>query len=146
MFIASEDWFIYWSNTVRNVLNCTTVLLIAVILNVLSILMKKYSRYTSFLLHVALHHLLTNGCLCSEWVPSEWESKQLIKNITIIHTTPVHQLMTCEVKSKIHHKYILTKNCHFWIKYTSIIMLPLMKKSIMLFSRIKIHPHTGASQ
>ncbi len=22
--------------------------------------------------------------LCSEWVPSEWESKQLIKNITII--------------------------------------------------------------
>ncbi len=27
--------------------------------------------------------------LCSEWVPSEWESD---KNITIIHTTPVHQL------------------------------------------------------
>ncbi len=29
--------------------------------------------------------------LCSEWVPSEWESKQLIKNITIIHklSTPL---------------------------------------------------------
>ncbi len=27
----------------------------------------------------------------SEWVPSEWESD---KNITIIHTTPVHQLMS----------------------------------------------------
>ncbi len=26
--------------------------------------------------------------LCSEWVPSEWESD---KHITIIHTTPVHQ-------------------------------------------------------
>ncbi len=33
--------------------------------------------------------------LCSEWVPSEWESKQLIKNITVIHTTPVHQWMKC---------------------------------------------------
>ncbi len=27
--------------------------------------------------------------LCSEWVPSEWESKQMIKNIPVIHTTPV---------------------------------------------------------
>ncbi len=43
--------------------------------------------------NVALHHLL-----CSEWVPSERESKQLMLNITIIHTTPVHQLMSCEVK------------------------------------------------
>ncbi len=33
---------------------------------------------------------------CSEWVPSEWESD---KNITIIHTTPVHQLMSWEDKS-----------------------------------------------
>ncbi len=30
--------------------------------------------------------------ICSEWVPSECESKHLIKNTTIIHTTPVHQL------------------------------------------------------
>ncbi len=34
--------------------------------------------------------------LCSEWVPSEWESD---KNITIIHTTPVHQLMSWEDKT-----------------------------------------------
>ncbi len=34
--------------------------------------------------------------LCSEWVPSEWESD---KNITMIHTTPVHQLMSWEDKS-----------------------------------------------
>ncbi len=34
--------------------------------------------------------------LCSEWVPSEWESD---KNITITHTTPVHQFMSCEVKN-----------------------------------------------
>ncbi len=33
--------------------------------------------------------------LCSEWVPSEWESD---KNITIIHTTPVHQLTSGEDK------------------------------------------------
>ncbi len=30
--------------------------------------------------------------LWSEWVPSEWESKQLIKNIKTIHMIPVHQL------------------------------------------------------
>ncbi len=28
-------------------------------------------------INLALHHLLR--ILCSEWVPSEWESKQLIK-------------------------------------------------------------------
>ncbi len=33
--------------------------------------------------------------LCSEWVPSEWESD---KHITVIHTTPVHQLMSWEAK------------------------------------------------
>ncbi len=35
--------------------------------------------------------------LCSEWVPSEWESKQLIKTSQLY--TPVHQLTSCEVKS-----------------------------------------------
>ncbi len=34
--------------------------------------------------------------LCSEWVPSEWETKQLIKkhhnNPQVTHKTPVHQL------------------------------------------------------
>ncbi len=40
--------------------------------------------------------------LCSEWVPSELESRQLKKhhnNPHVIHTTPVHQLISCEVKS-----------------------------------------------
>ncbi len=47
--------------------------------------------------NVALHHLLSQQwMLCSEWVPSEWESD---KNITIIHTSPVHQLMSWEDKS-----------------------------------------------
>ncbi len=36
--------------------------------------------------------------LCSEWVPSELESKQLIKTSQVIHMTPVHQLMSYEVK------------------------------------------------
>ncbi len=48
--------------------------------------------------------------LCSEWVPSEWESK---KNITIIHTTPVHQLTSCEAKNCVRKKQIhLTLNYH----------------------------------
>ncbi len=35
--------------------------------------------------------------LCSEWVPSEWV--QTADNITIIHTSPVHQLTSWEAKS-----------------------------------------------
>ncbi len=87
--------------------------------------------------NVARHHLLANG---SEWVPSEWESKQLIKthhnSSQVIHTTPVHQLMSCEAKScvfvrnKSIIKTFLTSNCNFWPKYKSIIMIPPVKKSI----------------
>ncbi len=40
-----------------------------------------------------LHYITFQWILCSEWVPSEWESKQLIHN-----TTPVHQLTSCEGK------------------------------------------------
>ncbi len=54
--------------------------------------------------------------LCSEWVPSEWESD---KNITVIHTTLVHQLSSGEDKSSI--KMFLTSNCRLWLKYESII-------------------------
>ncbi len=36
---------------------------------------------------------------CSEWVPSEWESKQLIKTTQEIHTTLVHQLMSLFLKN-----------------------------------------------
>ncbi len=43
--------------------------------------------------NVSLYQCLSNGC---EWVPSEWESD---KNITIIHTTPVHQLTSGEDKT-----------------------------------------------
>ncbi len=62
-----------------------------------------------------------NGCrqnesqwmLCSEWVPSEWESMDALqwmgavrvqtadKDITILHTTPVHQLTSGEDKSSV---------------------------------------------
>ncbi len=64
-----------------------------------------------------------NGCrqnesqwmLCSEWVPSEWESDT---NITIIHTTPVHQLTSGEDKrwNKSSIKTFLTSNCCFQLK------------------------------
>ncbi len=41
--------------------------------------------------------------LCGEWVPSEWASKQLI-NTEVIHTPPVHQLMSWEEKSYVPGK------------------------------------------
>ncbi len=45
------------------------------------------------------------------------------KNITIIHTTPVHQLTSWEDKSwnKSSIKTFLTSNCCFWLKYESLI-------------------------
>ncbi len=50
----------------------------------------------SLFLHQIWRNVSQQWMLCSEWVPSEWESD---KNITIIHTTPVHQLMSWENKS-----------------------------------------------
>ncbi len=58
---------------------------------------------------------------------SEWESEQLIKhhnNPQVIHMTPVHQLMSCDVKSYMFVRWILAK-----IPYSIIILLPV-KKSI----------------
>ncbi len=78
--------------------------------------------------------------LCREWVPSEWESKQLIKNITIIHTTPVYQLMSCKVKSWVCNKQIL------WSKYKSIIHNNAFSSEnihLLLSSHIKIHWNTS---
>ncbi len=45
----------------------------------------------------SIKSLVHQWMLCSEWVPLEWESKQLI--IIIIHSTPVHQLMSWEAKN-----------------------------------------------
>ncbi len=42
-----------------------------------------------FIRFVEMCLCISGWMLCSEWVPSEWESD---KNITIIHSTPVHQL------------------------------------------------------
>ncbi len=42
--------------------------------------------------------------LCGEWVPSEWASKQLINTSEVIHTPPVHQLMSWEEKSYVPGK------------------------------------------
>ncbi len=57
-------------------------------------------------------HLLT--IFCSEWVPSEWEFKHH-NNPQEIHTTPVHELISCEAKS-----YMFIRNkpsfSHFYFK------------------------------
>ncbi len=45
-----------------------------------------HPRYSLFL-HQVCRNVSQQWMLCSEWVPSEWESD---KNITIKHTTPVH--------------------------------------------------------
>ncbi len=56
------------------------------------------------------------------------------KNITIIHTTPVHQIIPCEKKLQVCkkqiHQDILTLNCSFQHKYKLIIIkfLSLVKK------------------
>ncbi len=74
--------------------------------------------------------------LCSEWVPSEWEFKQLIKTSQQSTSKPHNSspsinvlwsknLVVCKKKKKKKiHKGILP------LKYLSIIMLPPVKKSI----------------
>ncbi len=70
------------------------------------------------------------------------------KNITVIHTTPVHQLMSCEAKSCVFVnksiKTFLTSNYCFWPKYEFIIhnnFSSSEKVHLLLSSNIKIHPH-----
>ncbi len=86
--------------------------------------------------------------LCSEWVPSEWESKQLIK--TSKQPTPLQytnilwreKLRVC--MKQIHHWGILTLNHRFWLKQHSIIHynIPSSEKVHSLLStHIKIHQH-----
>ncbi len=81
---------------------------------------------------------------CSEWVPSEWESKQLIKTSQkstsnphnfspSIHILWSEKLWVCNKSS------VLTLNHHFWPNYQSIITLTPVKKSILFC------PHTSKS-
>ncbi len=87
-----------------------------------------------FIRFVEMPHFIT----CSpmdplQWngLPSEWESKQLIKhhnNPQVIHTTPVHQFMFWEVKavflrnkSIIKTVFFSTSNHCFRLKYESMI-------------------------
>ncbi len=77
-----------------------------------------------------MYHSITCS-QCSEWVPSEGESKQLIKhhnNPQEMHTTPVHQLISCELKScmfvrneSITKTFLTSKRC-FCLKYESSIL------------------------
>ncbi len=63
--------------------------------------------------------------LCREWVPSEWESKQLIKTIKITQkwSTPLQfinyvlWIKAVFVRNKSIIKTFLTSNSHFWSKY-----------------------------
>ncbi len=86
--------------------------------------------------------------LCSDWVPSEWESKQLIK--TSKQPTPLQytNILWCEklrvCMKQIYHWGMLTLNHRFWLKQHSIIHynIPSSEKVHSLLStHIKIHQH-----
>ncbi len=70
-------------------------------------------RWVSFFINTDLEKcsiasLTHQWIICSEWVPSEW-AQTADKNITIIHTTPVHQLLSFEVKSFIKTFELLSR-------------------------------------
>ncbi len=56
--------------------------------------------------------------ICSEWVPSEWEYHN---NPQVIHTTTVHQLMCCEMKSCVCKKQIIV----IWTDYCDVFISSL---------------------
>ncbi len=80
--------------------------------------------------------------LCSEWVPSEWESD---KNITIIHTTPVHQLSSGEDKrwnksSIFNSNTIVLFGLSFW-RHPFTAEHPLLRHISPNLMKKQTHPH-----
>ncbi len=81
-----------------------------------------------------LHQLAHQCILCSEWVPSEWESKQLIKHHNNPHDSRPSVLWSdnlCVCKKQIHHL-----DC-FWLKYESSI------QNIVFFFSEKVSSESG---
>ncbi len=83
--------------------------------------------------------------LCSEWVPSEWESKQLIKNInksiktfllkykSIIHNNAscsekVHLMLSLTLKSR----HILVSSCFVNAAWSELISLLIQTRTLSL--------------
>ncbi len=81
--------------------------------------------------NLSLHHLL-----CSEWVPSEWESKQLIQHHNKHHSSPSVSVLWSEkqhvCKKKIHQDIFNFKR-YLWPKCPQSITLPPVKKYILCF-------------
>jgi len=66
--------------------------------------------------------------LCSEWVPSKWESKQLIKHLNnprVIYSSPSVNVLRRQkmhvLTNKSNIKRFWTSNLCFWLKYKSFI-------------------------
>ncbi len=74
--------------------------------------------------------------ISSEWVPSEWGSKRLIKTSQVTHTTQDHQLMSSEVKNCV---FVRKKNP--WLRYyfTSIGVWLKVLSQKYVFLRWKSH-------
>ncbi len=89
--------------------------------------------------------------LCSEWVPSEWVSKQLIKtsqqstsnlhdcspSVNILWSEKLH---VC--KKQIYHWGVLTLNHQFWPEYQSIIHNASSSVKVHLLFYSHRHPST----
>ncbi len=71
------------------------------------------SSSEQILINLALHHMLTNGSSAVNGCHQN-EIQTANKNIIIIHKTPVHQLMSCEVKKrkKIQNIYFSSEKNH----------------------------------
>ncbi len=110
----------------RKCLHCLVNIIIIIIIIIIDLFSQAIQDVDEFVSSSDLEKCSTPSLacqwiLCSEWVPSEWESKH--KNITIIHTTPVHQLTSWENKywNKSIIKMLFTANRCFRLKYESII-------------------------
>ncbi len=85
----------------------------------------------SVFLHRNIFKEIDHYITCLSMDPLQWMGAVRMsvqtadKNITVINTTSVHQLTSCEVKScefvlnKYSIRIFLTSNCRFWLKYKS---------------------------
>ncbi len=129
------------------------------------IFMKRCEQETSFLLTVftlitdlkcSITSVAHQWMLCSEWVPSEWESKQLIIK-TSQSSTPVHQTTSCEVESCElsfwRHPFtaehpLLSKWCNATFQICSDEGISVSRKEVScshLFTKIKTSEHLQRS-
>ncbi len=102
-------------------------------------------RWVCYFIRTDLENFAWHHFLCKWMGAIRMRVQTADKNITIIHTTPAHQLISCKVKICVFvwsKSIIKALNCHFWPKYQSIIHYNTSfseKAHPLLSSHIKIH-------